>query len=91
MNNFNKLKIEIYSKLETPIKISLLQIKLSDAKLNQEISFYENELNDCHIFSKNNPIILERDFFVEEKQSASAFVNQVYFNKVDLHLAKDPL
>ena len=44
MNNFNKLKVEIYSKLDTPIKISKLQIKLSDSKLNQDVDFYKNEI-----------------------------------------------
>jgi hypothetical protein len=67
MNNFNKLHIEIYSKLSFPIKISRLHIKLSEAKLNQDLDFYVNEINDCKVFDKDHPIILEREFFIEEK------------------------
>jgi len=51
MNNFNKLKIEIYSKLETPIKISKLKVNLSDAKLSQEQYFY-NEIRIASISQK---------------------------------------
>jgi len=35
--------------------------------------------------------VIEREFFVEEKQSSSVGMDQVFFNSVDLHLTKDPL
>ena len=88
MNNFNKLFIEIYSKLDYPIKISKLHIKFSESKLNYDFDFYVNEINDCKVFDKDHPIILEHQFFIEEKQIAHVGLNNVFFNKIDLFLTK---
>jgi hypothetical protein len=39
INKFNKLTIEIFSKLNEPIKISSVELKMSQASLNQQTDF----------------------------------------------------
>ena len=43
INKFNKLTLEVFSRLSQPIKISKLNIMMSQVDLSQEIDFSEDD------------------------------------------------
>ena len=69
VNNYNKLTVEIFSKLENPIKIPKLLLKFNENTLNQEITSEEYTL------SSTTPIIIEKElYFSNENASLREFI-----------------
>ena len=60
VNKYNKLLVEIHSKITEPIKLSKIQLRFNDNILNQDIE-------GNFILSKSTPIILERELYVSKE------------------------
>ena len=69
INKFNKLTLEVFSRLSQPIKISKLNIMMSQVDLSQEIDFSEDDsLQDSfYLLSKTNPIKVTRQFYLNHE------------------------
>jgi len=39
INQFNKLRIEIFSKISTPIRIAQVDVKMSQTSLNKDVDY----------------------------------------------------
>ena len=71
INKFNKLTLEVFSRMSAPIRIQQLTIAMSQGNLNQVIDFSqdENAENKWYNLSKSNPIKLERQFYLQEEDN----------------------
>ena len=68
INKFNKLEIEIFSKISAPLKISLIEIKMSQTNLNKELD-YRKESPGYFELTKKNPIKIEKSFYLEKEDN----------------------
>lgn len=59
VNKYNKLNIEVFSRVEEPIEIQRLLIKFNESSLNQEIT-------QRMVLSKDTPIKLERELYISK-------------------------
>ena len=64
LNVFNKVKVEVFSKLTKIIKVESLELITNVPKHNKTIDLMQNEQPFC--LSSNNPITVDRDFFVQD-------------------------
>lgn len=60
VNKYNKLSVEIHSKLKEAIKLSKVLLRFNEPSLNHEVP------GDFTI-SKGNPIILEREIYISNE------------------------
>ena len=69
INKFNKLTVEVFSRLSMPIKIKKLNIMMSQVDLSQEIDFSQDDSlsENYYVLSKSNPIRLERQFYLNRE------------------------
>lgn len=68
VNRANKLRVEIFSKLSTPILVSSVNLCTNEHHLNKTVNLmidYEGFEEKAFSFNKNNPIVIEREFFVD--------------------------
>ena len=86
INKFNKLTLEVFSRISAPIRIQQLTIAMSQGNLNQVIDFSqdENAENKWYNLSKNNPIKLERQFYLQEEDNQ---IGEIILNQIVLELA----
>ena len=79
INKFNKLTLEVFSRLSTPIKISKLTIMMSQVDLSQEIDFAQDDTltENYYVLSKTNPIRLERQFYLNQEDDE---IGQIMLN-----------
>lgn len=83
INKFNRLTLEVFSKVSTPIKVGKIEIRLSQHDLDQTIDFSEEE-DGCYLFSKNNPIKIDKEFYIKDDDSA---LGPIMLNKITLQIA----
>ena len=64
LNVLNKLTLEVASKLTSAIKVESLELITNVPKQNKTIDLMQDE--HPFLMSKQNPIKVERDFFVQD-------------------------
>ena len=86
INKFNKLTLEVFSRLSQPIKISKLTIMMSQVDLSQEIDFTQDDsLTEPYIvLSKTSTIRLERMFYLNQEDDQ---IGQIMLNQLLLEVA----
>ena len=57
VNNYNKLKVQIFSKVDELITISRIQLKLNELSLNQEVEGNQQ-------LAKGKPITIEKELYL---------------------------
>ena len=87
INKYNKLTLEVFSRMSAPIRIQKLTISMSVSSLNQEIDFSkdpEATTNEKHFnLCKKKPIKRTCDFYLE----ADHDFGFIRLNQIRLELA----
>lgn len=68
VNRANKLRVEIFSKLSTPILVSSVHLSTNERHLNKTVNLmmdYDGSDEPAFPFHKGSPIVIEREFFVD--------------------------
>jgi hypothetical protein len=59
INKYNKLNIEIFTKVTNPIKLNKINLRFNEPSLNQEVV---GEFT----LSKDNPVMIERELYISK-------------------------
>ena len=83
INKFNKLRIEIFSKIAEPLKIAQVEVKMSQASLNRQVQFKDGP--GYYELTKSNPIVIEESFYLEKEDNE---IGCIMLNQLVLNIAQ---